>query len=180
MSENTPDPASETKAIGKTMALIAWIIGMLLATQFFGAWEEKQINPNRSPESYADQNGQHNTVLKRNRAGHYLTHGKINAVPVTFLLDTGATDVVIPAALAARLGLPRLGKNRVQTANGEIDVYGTVIESLEFGNISLRAVRAAINPNMGPDEEILLGMSALKQVDFRQENGELILKQYRP
>jgi aspartyl protease family protein len=180
MNQKNADPAGETKAIGKTMAILAWIIGMLLATQFFGAWEEKQINPNRSPDSYASDNGERNTVLKRNRAGHYVTHGKINATPVTFLLDTGATDVVIPAAIAARIGLPKLGKSRVQTANGEIDVYGTVIESLEFGNISLRAVRAAINPEMGPDDEILLGMSALKQVDFSQENNELILKQYRP
>jgi aspartyl protease family protein len=179
MSQNNPDPVNETKAIGKKMAFIAWIIGMILATQFFGNFEKEQINPNRSPTSYSAENGERTTVLKRNRAGHYVTHGKINGVSVTFLLDTGATDVVIPQSVATHIGLPKLGRNQVMTANGKIEVFGTIIESLEFGNISLRAVQAAINPHMGGNEEILLGMSALKQIGFRQQDNELVLTQDR-
>lgn len=150
---------------------------MFLATRFFGSWEETQINPNRTPESYAGAEGERTTVLKQNRSGHYLTHGKINSVAVTFLLDTGATDVVIPEALASRLGLPKLGRSIANTANGQVQVYGTVIESLEFGNISMRAVKASINPGMNSSDEVLLGMSALKHINFSQEGNELILTQ---
>src|SRR5712691_2167803 len=37
--------------------------------------------------------------------GHFFTEGAINGVPVRFLVDTGATVVVLPAADALRLGL---------------------------------------------------------------------------
>ena len=47
------------------------------------------------------------TILESNRQHHYVASGTINGRPVTFLLDTGATDVVIPAQLADRLKLRR-------------------------------------------------------------------------
>ena len=42
--------------------------------------------------------------MKGNRQGHYLVNGAINGRPVTFLIDTGATYVAIPAELQQELG----------------------------------------------------------------------------
>lgn len=179
MPTETPPEHHSTKKIGKSMAIIAWIIGILMATQFFGAWEENQINPNRSPASLVGKEGQVTVTLKQSRGGHYVTSGRINGKPVTFMLDTGATDVVIPEALATQIGLPRIGRNNVSTANGIIEVYGTIVESLQFGEIKLNGVRASINPHMSGNNKILLGMSALKQLDFQQQNGELKITQNR-
>jgi aspartyl protease family protein len=47
-----------------------------------------------------------------------------------------------------------------------------------LGAIGLVNVNAGIVPGMD-GEEILLGMSALRQLDFSQRGGELILRQYR-
>ncbi len=114
--------------------------------------------------------------MQQNRQGHYLTNGAINGEKVTFLLDTGATQVSIPAHIAEKLSLQAGGKSRVQTANGSITVYQTQINELRIGNIYLYNVAAHINPSMNANE-ILLGMSALKRVEFRQTGKQLILRE---
>lgn len=122
------------------------------------------------------QSGKAQVTLKQNRHGHYVTQGTINGATVTFLLDTGATQVSIPAHIADNLGLQSSGSHRVQTANGSITVYQTRLEQLSIGNIFLYNVAANINPAMQSDE-ILLGMSALKRVEFRQTGKQLILQE---
>ncbi len=54
--------------------------------------------------------------------------------------------------------------------------YRTRIDTLRIGDIELRDVDAAIVPGMGGNE-VLLGMSALRQLDFTQRGGELVLRQ---
>ena len=114
--------------------------------------------------------------LKRNRQGHYLVTGEINSEPVEFLLDTGATDVVIPEDIARQLQLPYGRAGRAMTANGPVTVYQTVINELTIGAIRLFEVRASINPAMRSGE-ILLGMSALGQIEFIQSGDHLTLRQ---
>ena len=102
--------------------------------------------------------------------------GQINRQPVEFLLDTGATDVVIPEAIARQLNL-RVGRPHLaSTANGTITVYSTIIDELGIGDIILYNVRASINPAMRPPS-VLLGMSALKQIEFIQKGDSLTLRQ---
>ena len=120
--------------------------------------------------------GQAEVVLKQNRQGHYVTRGTINEAQVVFLLDTGATQVSIPAHIADELQLQSNGSYNVQTANGRVKVYSTVLEQLSIGNIFLYNVAANINPAM-KSNEILLGMSALKRVDFSQTGTQLILRE---
>ncbi len=166
---------NETRRIGKLMLYIGWIIVLAGLAAFFSNWEKNQYNPNRKVEGSID--GAKRTVqLQRNRHGHYLTNGKVNTKPVTFMLDTGATNVAVPANLAADLGLKRGSPHRVMTANGVAKAYHTEISQLEIGTIVLRDVRASITPGM-LGEEILLGMSALKQLDFSQNGKTLTLTQ---
>jgi aspartyl protease family protein len=64
----------------------------------------------------------------------------------------------------------------VNTANGSITVYPTKLQQLSIGNIYLYDVSAHINPSMQSDQ-ILLGMSALKRVEFSQIGKQLILRE---
>ena len=96
---------------------------------------------------------------------------------VTFLLDTGATQVSIPAHIADELQLESYGNYPVQTANGTVTVYRTKIDQLSIGNIFLYNVAAHINPAMKSDE-ILLGMSALKKIEFSQTGKQLTLREH--
>lgn len=166
-----------THVIGKTMMILAWLVALGLLTAFFANWESNAYNPNQTPIS--EQTNQQNTVvLQRNRYHHYVTQGFINTEEVTFLLDTGATDVVIPEKLARRLGLSKGVRQQANTANGIIDVFNTRITQLTIGSITLYDINASINPAM-QDDDILLGMSALKNIEFTQRGDQLTLKQYR-
>lgn len=165
-----------TNKIGKIFVWLAWIMAIVLLMFFFEDELDKQYNPNNQPQVSLNSSGQAEVILKQNRQGHYVTKGSINEMSVTFLLDTGATQVSIPAHIADKLQLDSYGSYPVQTANGRVTVYKTKIDQLSIGNIFLYNVAAHINPAMKNDE-ILLGMSALKQLDFQQTGKQLILRE---
>ena len=165
-----------TNKIGKLFVWLAWIMAIALLMFIFEDELEKQYNPNSQPQVSLNSSGQAEVILKQNRQGHYVTKGAINEASVTFLLDTGATQVSIPAHIADKLNLESYGSYPVQTANGQVTVYKTKIDQLSIGNIFLYNVAAHINPAM-KDDGILLGMSALKQLDFQQTGKQLILRE---
>ena len=158
------------------MLIACFILGVGALTLFFDDWLANQSNPNQNPQSIQTSTGIRQVVLERNRQGHYVSGGFINGIPVTFLLDTGATDVAIPIGIAREASLERGYTTRANTANGVIDVYSTRIDELEIGNIILRDIDASITPSMGGDT-ILLGMSALTKMEFTQRGSTLTLRQ---
>lgn len=164
------------KHLGQGMLIACFTLGLAALTLWFDGWLENQSNPNRRPDSSRDGTGAREVVLERNRQGHYVASGEINGVGVTFLLDTGATDVAIPANVAQQAGLESGYAGQAATANGVITVYSTHIEELQLGNITLSNVGASIMPSMAGDT-ILLGMSALKQIEFTQRGSTLTLRQ---
>ena len=163
-------------SFGKGFTWVAWIIAIALLVFIFQDLLEQQYNPNQEPTLALQANGKAEVMLQQNRQGHYVTSGAINGTQVTFLLDTGATQVSIPAHIAENLALQAGASYRVQTANGTITVYQTQLNELRIGNIYLYNVAAHINPSMTADE-ILLGMSALKRVEFSQTGKQLILRE---
>ncbi len=164
------------KNIGRGMYTIAWLFAIALLTVVFSGYEERKLNPNQNPESRSN-NGITEVVLKQNRQGHYVSNGTINGVKVVFLLDTGATDVSIPVHLADEIGLKKGRSIPISTANGTIKAYQSWVKELTIGYILLHDIDANINPGMN-DDFILLGMSALKKLEFTQRDGVLILKTY--
>ncbi len=159
---------------GRGMMIAAWVIGLALLTWAFGLWEDHKENPNRDPLS-RNVNGTREVILERNSAGHYVASGKINGEEAVFLLDTGATDVVVSQDLAERAGLSAGARQIAQTANGRVEVRATRLDRLQLGSIELYDVPASINPAMG-GRKVLLGMSALGQVEFSQQGGQLTLR----
>lgn len=164
------------KQLGQGMLAACFVLGLAGLAFIFDGMLDRQYNPNQSPSSYENDQGLKEVVLQQNNQGHYVASGSINGEPVTFLLDTGATDVAIPAPVAVRAGLIAGRQSQAATANGMISVSSTSIEELKIGNILLRGVSASIASNM-PGETILLGMSALRQVEFSQRGRTLTLRQ---
>jgi aspartyl protease family protein len=165
------------RGIANIMAILAWLTFMVLAGFFFHEMLGQQHNPNQSVATKLGEGGMKEVVLKRNRYGHYVTSGAINGEPVVFLLDTGATGVAVPAAVAKRLGLQAGQPFQTRTANGIAVSYATRLDRVSVGDISLANVRASITPGL-TGEEILLGMSFLRQVEFTQRGDMLTLRQY--
>lgn len=108
--------------------------------------------------------------LRRRADGHYHWPGTLNGRAVDFLVDTGATGVAIPAALARELDLPSLGSVRSSTAGGE--VRGDVVRAdltLE-GGVRVERLRMVALPHLeGP----LLGMDVLGRLPWQQRDGAL-------
>ena len=171
----TDQPTRGTRRVGTVMLVLAWVVGLALAAHWFSGIEQERRNPNQNPDSQVSGNVVE-VRLEDNRNGHYVLSGEINGVLVTLLLDTGATMVAVPSDLALDLGLTRGAPFMVSTANGMAQSYRTRIDTLRIGEILLHDVAAAIVPGMGGNE-ILLGMSALRQLDFTQRGGELVLRQ---
>jgi len=163
--------------LGVGMVVGMWIIVLALLTAYFSHWEEQQFNPNQTLHSISSDAGVREVVLKRNRYGHYVATGAINNMPVVFMLDTGATDISVPQAVAERLELQPGPAVYYQTANGKAKAYITRLDNVSLGGISLQGVRAHINPNFHSDE-ILLGMTFLKHLEFTQKGDTLTLRQY--
>ncbi|WP_416306104.1 retropepsin-like aspartic protease family protein [Neptunicella sp. SCSIO 80796] len=167
--------STDHQKFGKGMFVLAWISALLLLSLWFDDLLDKQFNPNQQPQSLQTSDSIM-VVLEQNRQGHYVASGTINRQPVTYLLDTGATQVSIPAHLASQLNLQSGYSQQVSTANGNIRVYSTRIDELTLGDIVLHDIPAHLNPAIDSDE-ILLGMSALRKLDFQQQNGALVLTQ---
>lgn len=173
MSDQTPNSSS---AFAKYFSWIAWLLALGLMVFVFNDYLASQANPNQQVATYTNEYGKAEVSLERNRQGHYVTSGFINQQAVTFLVDTGATEVSIPAPIAKNLGLNAQGSYWVSTANGSTKVYQTTIAELQIGALTLFNIRANINPSMHSDE-ILLGMSALKKVEFSQSGSQLVLRE---
>lgn len=171
MSDDIPG-----KRLGKGMLYAFWLAILAAGTLFFNQWIEQRNNPNQQPNATSN-NGVNEVVLHRNRQHHYVATGFINGAEVTLLLDTGATQVSVPAHIARKLRLTPGAPSQVITANGRVEVRSTVLQQLQLGSITWTDVPAHINPGMR-DDQILLGMSALKNVEFTHRDGTLTLRQY--
>ncbi|MDA0910395.1 MAG: retropepsin-like aspartic protease [Proteobacteria bacterium] len=151
-----------------------WIVIFILITYLAHSYLQHTEKVNLTPIS--QQNALEKTVILNAYNHHYVSFGFINGVKVKFLVDTGASSVSIPEHIAKQIGLKKGLGYSVSTANGNITVYQTIIDQLRIDNITLSNVRASINPQTD-DDFILLGMSALKQLEMIQKNNTLILKQ---
>lgn len=166
----------EQKRMGTAMQALAWLVLLGLGVAFFGDFLDDQYNPNQSIQTSVTEGGIREVVLQRNKFGHYVTAGAINGEPVTFMLDTGATGVAIPEELAATLGLQPGAAFPTQTANGIGVGYAVTLAKVSVGAIELHDVPASITPGL-QTQEILLGMSFLKHIEFTQRGDTLILRQ---
>lgn len=73
-------------------------------------------------------------------------------VSAPFVVDTGASDVSIPAELAGRLGIqigPETPYRRYTTANGIIAKPVITLDSVQAGEARLEQVRASVSSTMG-------------------------------
>jgi aspartyl protease family protein len=151
---------------------LGWLLALALVFWFYyyGYPELSPFAP-RTPEVTATGD----VVLERNRAGHFVASGAINGVPVTFLLDTGATQIAIPMELAKELEL-RLGPPvPVRTAAGPARGYMTRLASVELAAIEVSNLSAIVTEGLQADL-VLLGMNFLRRFEMVQRGDELILR----
>jgi len=120
-----------------------------------------------------DADGREMVVLQRKRNGYFSAAGAINGHPVSFLIDTGATDVAVSERTAHALKLEFGPRVTVMTAAGPVGGWMTRLDSVRVGRLALQDVRATIAPGLG--DEVLLGMSFLTHFSIVQEGDTLVI-----
>lgn len=122
--------------------------------------------------------GHETVVFKKSRDGHFYLNLKIKGHTIPFLLDTGATRVVLTERDAQKIGIDVRSlhyKYPTQTANGVIYVAFVTIERITVGQRTLEHVPAAVSKHATPPS--ILGMSFLEKIPAWTIKGDrLILK----
>lgn len=115
-------------------------------------------------------------VIERQR-GMFFTPGEVNGQRVEFIVDTGASHVVLSQVDARRLRLRYSTHEpvRVQTASGAELAYPLTLESVAVGDIVQAEVSALIVRGKAPSRP-LLGMTFLRELRFTQTGDSLIIK----
>ena len=156
------------------MIIAMWVVGLGLATLLMNNYLERKRNPNNQVVT-SIEGGKRSITLQRSRYGQYLVSGAINGAEADFLVDTGASSVSIPVDVAERAGLSRGEAISIYTANGIGTAYTTSVEQLRIGDLEIRNATAHINP--GLSDEVLLGMSVLKNFELVQRGEELVIRE---
>jgi aspartyl protease family protein len=114
-------------------------------------------------------------VLTAGSGGHFLTRGSINGKSVQFMVDTGATTIAMSQAEAERLGLKyKNGQQGIAgTANGNVLIYRTKLDSVRIGDVLVYDVEAAVL--VAPMDMVLLGNSFLTRFQMKRENNLMTL-----
>jgi len=150
-----------------------WLAAMGLLGGFYLLFS--MLDDSGGMVSSMDSNGAAMVVLEQDRSGHYVAEGEINGQAVTFLVDTGATDVALPESTARALGLQFGPRVKVMTAAGPATAWMTRLDEVAIGDIRRRNVRASITS--GEFDGILLGMSFLRHYSLAQQDGKLVISQ---
>lgn len=120
---------------------------------------------------------QNSVVLRRAADGHFQARLQVNGVPVDFIVDTGASDIVLTRRDAERIGFdPDTLRyyGRAGTANGTVRTADVRLEVVKLGEITDYGVPASVN--QGDLFGSLLGLSYLNRFsEVRIAGDEMFL-----
>ncbi|SOH93667.1 aspartyl protease family protein [Monaibacterium marinum] len=105
-----------------------------------------------------------NVTLLRNESGYFEVRALVNETPVTFIVDTGASLIVLSRADATRVGFDLDGLNFTgiaSTANGEVRFANVLLDSFTIGKAVDTRVPASVND--GDLDTSLLGLAYLNR-----------------
>lgn len=163
------------QSFGKTLQqAMAWVLIFLGMIAAVAMWDDIRsvARPVEAVMSDADR-----IEIPRSVDGHYRLVLGVNGTPVEFVVDTGATDMVLSLEDAKRVGfdidaLPFVG--RALTANGEVKTAPVILSEVTIGDHTDRRVPARVNG--GDLFQSLLGMTYLQRFDqITITGGRLIL-----
>ena len=139
--------------------------------EFMGMLDGRVSTRTRSPATEEVQ-------IWRNPQGMYATTGSINGLPVSLLVDTGATQVAMNAAQARRLGIDYRVTGRpaaITTASRLEPAWAVTLDSVKVGDIELSNVEGVVLEGVQP-QTVLLGMSYLGRLEIRNDGRLMTLQ----
>ncbi|MBI4757041.1 MAG: clan AA aspartic protease [Betaproteobacteria bacterium] len=154
---------------GHMAALLIWLALSAAAYTYFDARQKPTV-------ATARERGRGEVVIPRSRDGHYYVQGAINAQPVTFLVDTGASSVSVGVATARAAGLPQGAVAHFQTAGGDVPGEMVTGATVEAGGIEVRGLSVGVIPALDGEVPALLGQNFLRRVEVVQSGDRMVLR----
>jgi len=137
----------------------AWVFIFVGVVAVIGLWGDIRQNVSPRAQVIGDM-----IEVPRGPDGHYALTLDVNGVPVNFLVDTGATHVVLTREDAERAGLRAedlIFASQARTANGVVQTAPVMLDRVSLGTIEHTRVPALVNG--GDLHTSLLGMSYLER-----------------
>ncbi len=150
----------------------SWVVIFAVAVLAAALWDD--IRRDMPQQAIVTQDGE--IEVPRAADGHYYLGAQIDGVPVRFLVDTGATDIVLSRRDAERVGIDADGlmfSGRAGTANGMVRTAPVWLARFEVGPMLDRDVRAQVNA--GEMDVSLLGMDYLRRYDSIEIAGDRLI-----
>lgn len=141
--------------------MTAWVLIFVGVIAAVGLWDDIRQTVRPTQAIFADEG---RIEVPRQANGHYYLTLKVNGTPVDFVIDTGATDIVLSHRDAERIGLDLADLaylGRAATANGQVRTAPVRLAEVELGPIVDKNVQAWVNE--GEMFGSLLGMSYLQR-----------------
>ena len=116
-------------------------------------------------------------IVPRSPDGHYYLTLTINGTDISFVADTGATNMVLSPDDAAAVGIKVQDLNfmhSAETANGTVDIARTRLDSVILGPFADRDVTAWVNG--AAMEGSLLGMDYLGMFEIQISGDKMVLR----
>lgn len=119
--------------------------------------------------------------LHRQSDGHFHAELEVNGRPIRFMVDTGASQIVLSRrdAEAAGLDPDRLVfGDQAETANGWVAIAPVRLREVRFGGMVSRGVPASVSA--GALDTSLLGMDYLRRFARIEIEGDVMRLRYQP
>ena len=164
-------------------------IAALAAGGYLARYADQAVTAQSSPQAAAVQSveqprqssvGQHKMELASGRDGHFHADARVNGRHIDFMVDTGASLVILRETDAANVGLhprPRDYTATVSTANGRIKAAPAKLDRIEVGDITVFDVPALVLPDEVLSQN-LLGVTFLSRLRrYEYADGRMVLEQ---
>ncbi len=166
---------SHRRALGQSLRHMGlWALIFIGVITAYGLWSDLQgsVMPRQSVFV-----GEGRVEIPRSPNGHYHMTLEINGTPIRFVVDTGASDIVLSAEDAARVGVDTDGLaflGSARTANGTVSTARILLDEVKVGEIADTGVPALVNG--GEMDGSLLGMAYLDRFhEVRIGDGRMTL-----
>ena len=117
--------------------------------------------------------------IPRSANGHFEANALVDGQRMGFIVDTGASVIILRRQEASRLGIHPAQRDytaKISTANGTSFAAPIELGRVEVGGITVRNVAALVLPDEALSQN-LLGMSFLSRVHWQYQGGRLELEQ---
>ena len=167
-----PQPGGAARAHrGPSVGTLAIVVFWLVVTGVLYVLTTQYLKP--KPVTITAQG---ELAIPKSRDGHFYAAGTVNGRAVMFMVDTGASSVVISEPFARHAGVADGVPTTFHTANGDLQGRTVADVPVTVGPIQVSGVRVGVGLVGGDEDDALLGQSFLSKFDITMSKDQMTLR----